>query len=169
MAVIHSACMLARDYASAGSDTGLLDPQVWLPSSSDSYQGVSCGTVAQSTASRAAFTLPPLAPKGPCSAAGARQLGHMSELQRIPRPRFRLANQRPTATRRSLLNDFDAVEDCLDDSSAQPFIDHGCNASSLIKAHVANCYQQQHSQQQQQWHDWYLCKDNGFASSKVLS
>lgn len=107
--------------------------------------------------------LPPLAPKGPCpSAAAYRQLGPVSELRRVPRPRFRLANQHPTATRRSLLNDFDEVEDFPDDGSLQ--LDAGCsfNVSSLIKAHVQPGYCRHQQPQQQQLREWGICKEGDY-------
>lgn len=153
---------------SAGSDTALLASQTWNPSSTDSNQAPQEAAFAQDAVKRAVYPLPPVATKGhSASAAGPRQLHQSSELRRVPRPRFRLANQRPTATRRSLLNDFDAVEDCCDDSSSHACIDYGFNASNLIKAHVEAGYHQQQLQQQQQLRDWYLRKQSN-TEQKVM-
>lgn len=150
-----------KSIASAGSDTALMAPQLWSHLSSNAHQAASqAGRAPQG----AAPALPPLAPKGPCpSAAAYCQLGPVSELRRVPRPRFRLANQRPTATRRSLLNDFDEVEDFSDDGSLH--LDVGCsfNVSSLIKAHVQPGYcRHQQQQPQQQLQEWGLRKEGEY-------
>lgn len=82
----------------------------------------------------------------------------------MPRPRFRLANQRPSATRRSLLVDFNAVEDFSDDGSLHLEVDSSFNVSSLIKAHVQPGY---HRQQQQQLREWGMQKHGGRCSYQV--
>ena len=136
---------------SAGSDTARLAPQLWDHVSSNTYQAA---TQAGNATQGAAPALPPSATKRPCpSAAAYCQLGPLSELRRVPRPRFRLANQRPTATRRSLLDDFDAVEDFSHDGGLHLDVDCSFSASSLIKAHVQPGYHQQQQQQQhvRQW------------------
>ena len=135
-------------------------PQLWSQLGSNIHQAAS---QAGSAPQGAAPALPPLAPKGPCpSAAAHRQLGPLSELRRVPRPRFRLANQRPTATRRSLLDDFDEVGDLSDDGSLQFDADCSYNLSSLIKAHVQPGYCRHQQQPQQQLREWGLCKEGEY-------
>ena len=148
---------------SAGSDTALLAPQWWSHWSSNTHQAA---TQTGSPTQGAALALSSLPPKRPCpSAAAYRQLGPLSELRREPRPRFRLANQRPTATRRSLLNDFDAVEDFSDNGSLHLDVDCNFSVSSLIKAHVQSGHHQQ--QQQQQLRQWGSQKHAGCGSYQV--
>ena len=79
--------------------------------------------------------LPPLPPKATCtSALGDRQLRQSTERRRVPRPRFRLANQKASTTRRSLIAAFDAVKHVPDSVDGSYNIDYSCHASGLIKA-----------------------------------
>ena len=99
-------------------------------------------------------TLPPLATKGPCPAAAAlRQPGQSTERRRVPRPRFKLSNQKPTSTCRSLLADLNAVEDLSEAGGSHCCTDYGFRTSSLIKAHCE-------PQSQQDLGEWYLHKHN---------
>ena len=145
----------------------LLAPQLCNQLSSDTHQAAS----EAQTSTGAGSALPPLAPKATWPSALTYRRLPSSELRRVPRPRFRLANQRPTATRRSLLDDFDAVEDFSDDGSLQLDADCSSTVSSLIKAHVQPGYQRQHLQprQQEQLREWCLRKDSSHASYQVGS
>lgn len=146
-------------HAFAGSDSALLAPQLCNQLRQNTYQAA----LQAENIRGAKSALPSLAPK---HAGAYRQLGEASELRRVPRPRFRLANQRPTATRRSLLNDFDAVENFSDDGSMHLDDDYSCSVSSLIKAHAEPGY---HSHQlQQQLRDWCLRKHSSHAGYQVL-
>ena len=109
------------------------------------------------------LALPPLAPKGTCTSAPAlRQLGQSTERRRVPRPRFRLANQKPSKTRRSLLADLNAVEDVPDDGDSNCCVDYSFRASSLIKAHVQ-------PQQEPDYEQWYVRKRDILLGYQVLS
>lgn len=147
----------------AGSDQALLAPRLCNQLSCNT-----CQAAVQAESVIGASALPILVPKEASnSAVGYRQLGEASELRRVPRPRFRLANQRPTATRRSLLDDFDSVEDVCDDGSMHDD-DYSCSVSSLIKAHVEPSYHQHQFQQpQQQLREWCLRRHSSHAGHQV--
>ncbi len=124
--------------SSTGSETALLTAeQLWDPLTESSHQPSYHIAASHPRPILPSSALPPLAPKGACPSGPApRQLGQSTERRRVPRPRFRLSNQKPSMTRRSLLADLDAAKDTSDADGGHFYVDYSFRASSLIKAHV---------------------------------
>ena len=130
--------------SSTGSETALLTAeQLWDPLTESSHQPSYHIAASHPRPIPPSSALPPLAPRGACpSGPPPRQLGQSTERRRVPRPRFRLSNQKPSMARRSLLADLDAAKDTPDADGGHFYVDYSFRASSLIKAHVVPVHQE---------------------------
>jgi len=134
--------------SSTGSETALLTAQqLWDPLTNSSHQPSYNIAASHPRPILPSSALPPLAPRGACpSGPPLRQLGQSTERRRVPRPRFRLSNQKPTLARRSLLADLNAVEDTPDADGGHFCVDYSFRASALIKARVVPLHQEDREQ-----------------------
>ena len=130
--------------SSTGSETALLTAeQLWDPLTDSNHQPSYHIAASHPRPIPPSSALPPLAPRGACpSGPPPRQLGQSTERRRVPRPRFRLSNQKPSMACRSLLADLNAVKDTPDADGGHFYVDYSFRASALIKAHVVPLHQE---------------------------
>ncbi|KAL0023540.1 hypothetical protein WJX79_010992 [Trebouxia sp. C0005] len=139
--------------SSTGSETALLTAeQLWDPLTDSNHQPLYNIAASHPRPIPPSSALPPLVPRGACpSGPPPRQLGQSTERRRVPRPRFRLSNQKPSVARRSLLADLDAAKDTPDADGGQFYVDYSFRASALIKAHAVPLHQEDLEQ-------WFVCR-----------
>ena len=162
--------------SSTSSEAALLPQPLWDPLTSHQTDMVAAPMQSiwpnHARAVPCSTALSQLPPKPPCPAAPApRKMGQSTERRRVPRPRFRLSNQKATATCRNLLADLDAVEHVCDKDLHAYRVDYSSHASSLIKAHIdldqQTGLEQWHSSRQEcSWSNYEVCTTQAYRSER---